>query len=210
MSYRTEQEQIEIFTRWWKENGRWTLAIIILGLAAYIGWAQWQHHVHQRAEEASVLYDNLLEITDADSSQALELAARLRNEYPDTFYGQAGLLFLAEASVKQNDLSGAEAYLDELIKKNAGDDLSYTARFRSAKVLHALGKDEEALLRLKEPVGAGFNALFAELRGDIYMTLNQHDKARNAYQEAITAGDEDGSRQKDILEMKLSQAGNAP
>lgn len=215
MSYRTEQEQIEIFTRWWKENGRWTLAVIVLGLGAYVGWMQWQNHLHERAEAASVLYDDLLlagakASPEAMSPETRELASRLQSEYADTFYGQAALLFLAQESAGKNDLAGAEAYLDTLIKQNAGDDLGYTARYRSAKVLHALGKYEEALLRLKEPVPTGFKALFAELRGDIYIAQNQQDKARAAYQEAIDATKEDNSRQQDVLEMKLSQSGSAP
>lgn len=210
MSYRSEQEQIEIFTRWWKENGRWTLIVIVLGLATYIGWTQWQNHQRQRAEDASVLYNDLLRFAETSSPETLELASRLRNEYADTFYGRAALLFLAESSVKKNDLASAETYLDEVIKKNRGDDLGYTARFRSAKVLHALGKDDEALLRLQEPVPAGFKALFAELRGDVYMTKNQHDKARTAYQEAMVSAEKDNPAQKDTLEMKLSQAGSAP
>lgn len=210
MSYRTEQEQLEIFTRWWKENGHWTLIAIILGLVVYISWTQWQNHQHQRAEDASVLYDDLLSFAEAGSPETLGLASRLRTEYADTFYGQAALLFLAESSVKQNDLAAAETYLDELIKKNTGDDLAYTAKLRSAKVLHALGKDEEALLRLQEPVPAGFKLLFAELRGDIFVAQSQHDKARTAYQEAIIAGEKDSTGRNEILEMKLSQAGSAP
>jgi len=210
MSYRTEQEQIEVFTRWWKENGRWTLAVLVLGLIAYIGWTQWQNYQHQRAEAASVLYEDLLRSAETQSPETLDLASRLQEEYVDTFYGKAALLFLAESSVKKNDLTGAEVHLDKLIRQNTGDDLGYIAKFRSAKVLHALGKDDDALLRLQEPVPAGFKALFAELRGDVYMAQNQHDKARAAYQEAVTGDEKDGSGKKEILEMKLNQAGSSP
>jgi len=207
MSYRTEQEQIEVFTQWWKKNGRLTLAAVVLALLAYIGWTQWQTHQHQRAEMASVLYNDLLLFQEKNSPAALELASRLRDEYADTFYGLAALLYLAEAAVRENDLTAAEAHLDDLIKRNTGDDLSYTAKYRSAKVLYALGRYEEALARLKGSVPSGFKALFAELRGDIYRMQNQPDKARVAYQEAMGAGEEDVSGQKDILLMKLSQVG---
>lgn len=210
MSYRTEQEQIEIFTQWWKKHGRLTLSAALLVLVAYIGWTQWQSYRHTRAEEASVLYDDLLRLSESDSSEAQALALRLRNEYDETFYGQAALLFLAEFAVAQNDLAGASAHLDDLIKHDVVDDLGYTARLRSAKILHALGKDEEALLRLKEPVPAGFDVLFAELRGNIYMTLNQPEKARTAYQQAMDAVEKNISGETEILEMKLSQAGGAP
>jgi predicted negative regulator of RcsB-dependent stress response len=210
MSYRTEQEQIEIFTRWWKEKGRLTLVALVLALIAYVGWTQWQGHRHQRAEEASVLYNDLLKSAESKSPDAAGLATRLRDEYADTFYGRAALLFLAEASVAKNDLAGAEVHLDTLIKQNAGDDLGLTARLRSAKVLHALGKEDEALVRLSGQVPAGFDVLFAELRGDIYMVQGQNDKARLAYQEAITALESDNSTQKEVLDMKLSQAGGAP
>jgi predicted negative regulator of RcsB-dependent stress response len=209
MSYRTEQEQIELFTRWWKENGRWILAVVIAGLLVYAGWTQWQSNQHERAETASVLYDDLLDFAETNSPEMQALALRLQEEYADTFYGRAALLFLAETAVNQGDLTGAESYLDQLINHNAKDDFGYTARYRSAKVLHASGKNDEALLRLQEPVPTSFTVLFAELRGDVYMTMNQQDKARTAYQEALSASQEDPSRQQDILEMKLSQTGSA-
>lgn len=208
---RTEQEQIEIFTHWWKGQGLKTLAVVGVALAAYVGWTQWQAHQHRNAEAASALYQELLESAQPSGAtdQKDTLLKQLREEYPDTFYGQAALLFLAQAAVEKGELEAAATHLDTLIKQNPSDDLAYTARYRSAKVLHSLGREDEALARLQKPV-AGFKVMFAELQGDIYVAKQQLDKARSAYEEALAAVEAEKSNQKDVLEMKLSQASAAP
>ena len=47
--YRTEDEQVEALRRWWNENGRSTLAAVVIVLAAGFGWRAWQaNEVHQQ------------------------------------------------------------------------------------------------------------------------------------------------------------------
>ena len=41
-SYRTEEEQVEALRRWWNENGRSTLFVIVVVLAGTFGWQGWQ------------------------------------------------------------------------------------------------------------------------------------------------------------------------
>ena len=42
--YNTEEEQVEALRRWWDENGRSTIAAIVIALAAGFGWQAWQKH----------------------------------------------------------------------------------------------------------------------------------------------------------------------
>lgn len=206
MSLRTEQEQLEAFRQWWKNSGWQTLGAITLALLAYAGWAYWQHHQHNRAEAASALYQDVLK-NPATTTAHSDALAKLRADYGDTFYGQSALLFLAQDAVGRSDLEAAEKLLDELIRLNPSDDLAYTARLRSARVLYSLGKHDAALARLEGEIPPGFNSLFAELRGDIYAAKNQPDEARKAYEEALAADAENERGNKDMLEMKLSQVG---
>jgi len=210
MSYRSEKDQIEIFTRWWNTHGIRTLIVAGVLLAVYVGWTQWQAHQQRRAEAASVIFEQFLQVADSSPDQARELLDQLHTQYGDTFYGSAARLFLANEAVIKGDLEAADNHLDALIQSRPSEDLLQVARLRSARVLHDLGRDDEALKRLQDPVAKGFQALFAELRGDIYMARNEADKARAAYEEAKTADESGAGTQQQLLDMKLSQFGVQP
>ena len=40
--YRTEEEQVEALRRWWDENGRSTIAAIVIALSVGFGWQAWK------------------------------------------------------------------------------------------------------------------------------------------------------------------------
>jgi predicted negative regulator of RcsB-dependent stress response len=70
--YRTEEEQVEALRRWWNENGKSTVAVIVIALAAGLGWQAWQRESGNQREQASDLYQALLRANDtpAPSSSA--------------------------------------------------------------------------------------------------------------------------------------------
>ena len=60
---RTEEEQVQALKNWWNENGKSLLLWIAVALAAVFGWKGWQQQQAVEAENASVLYQNLLDAT---------------------------------------------------------------------------------------------------------------------------------------------------
>ena len=97
--YRTEEEQVEALRRWWNENGKSTVAVIVIALAAGLGWQAWQRESGNQREQASDLYQALLRANDtpAPSSgpQGVELAERLKTEFSGSSYAQFAALQLA-------------------------------------------------------------------------------------------------------------------
>ena len=75
---------------------------------------------------------------------------------------------------------------------------------RLARLLIDAGKPEEALKLLTDATGAG--AL--EARGDAQFAAGQRDAARDSYRKAL-AGTDEGSPQRRLIELKLSQVGGA-
>jgi predicted negative regulator of RcsB-dependent stress response len=206
VSYHSEQEQIEIFRKWWQENGRQTLIGAAICLLAYGGWAQWQASQRTSQEQASVLYQQWLEAQDkAGSASSSEAVSRLREEYPKTFYGKAVLLALAQEQVEQGKLNEAESYLRQLVEQDPGESLLWIGRLRLARVLYATEKYDDALSVLNVPVAEGFRAAFAELRGDIFMAQGHAEKASESYQEALDSNEAE-SDQLGTLQMKLADA----
>ena len=83
-AFRTEEEQVEAIKRWWDENGKSTIAAIVLALAAGFGWQGWQGYQVDQRQAASDVYQAMLQALSGadqgaiDNSQAIELAGELK------------------------------------------------------------------------------------------------------------------------------------
>jgi predicted negative regulator of RcsB-dependent stress response len=206
---RTEQEQIEAFSNWWKSNGTLVVAAVIISLSAYFGWSAWQKHQQTQSAEASILFQQILERREgkavaSDEKPTSELADQLKNNYAKTYYGQAVRLLLAEEAVKNGKLESAEQELTALVAQKPDRVLAYMARLRLGRVLFAQGKYDEALTQLSKEVPDAYKTLFAELQGDVLVAQAQPDKAREAYMLALNSLPEGNTSQKGTIEMKMN------
>lgn len=187
-SYRTEEEQVEAIRRWWDENGRSTIAAIVLALMAGFGWQYWKGYDQQRAENASLEYQALIEslnsgaVGEARSSGAKELGEQLKNEYSSSAYAQFAALHLAKLAVVAGDSEEAQAQLRWVLSKApAKSDIAGIAQLRLARVLASFGDADQALDILATGENTPYAASYAIARGDIYMQLERYDEARSAY-----------------------------
>lgn len=193
-TYRTEEEQVEAIRRWWDENGRSTVVAIVLALAAGFGWQGWKDYDQKRIENASHVYQAMLEslngaaAEEKEFTESKDLAERLKNEYTSTSYAQFAALHLAKLAAKSNDLEEAKAQLLWVLSKApAKSDVADVAQLRLARVLASSGDTDQALDILAGGKSGAYAASYAVAQGDIYMQLERHDDARNAYAEAKIA-----------------------
>jgi len=193
-TYRTEEEQVEAIRRWWDENGRSTIVAIVLALAAGFGWQGWKDYDQTRTENASHVYQAMLEslngaaAEEKEFTEAKDLAEQLRNEYTSTSYAQFAALHLAKLAVKSNDLEEAKTQLRWVLSKApAKSDIADVAQLRLARVLASSGDTDQALDILATGMGGAYAASYALAQGDIYMQLDRPDDARNAYAKAKMA-----------------------
>ncbi len=187
-TYRTEEEQVEAIRRWWDENGRSILVAIVLALAAGFGWQAWKDHNKTQAENASHVYQAMLQsLSDSapgerDFLEAIDLAEQLKSDYTGTSYAQFASLHLAKLAAKNNDLDEAKHQLLWVLSKAAANsDIAEVAQLRLARVLAAAGETEQALDILATRKSGAYAASSAVVQGDIYMQLGQLDDARDAY-----------------------------
>jgi predicted negative regulator of RcsB-dependent stress response len=210
-----EEETLEALKTWWNENGR-TLAIaVILVFGGYTGWLLWQNARADAVEAASVIYEDILTlsfpgdqeqaISDADSNQIIAYGEQLMSEHTDTVYARYGALYAAQQYVRQDNLPAAETALQWVLDNpregmfvSPDPGLMLTATLRLGRIILAQGDAERALSLVNSVDPQGFEAGFAELRGDIYLALDRYVDAREAYLAAQQAGS--GS---DGLRMKL-------
>ncbi len=193
-TYRTEEEQVEAISRWWDENGRSTVVAIVLALAAGFGWQGWKDYDNARIENASHVYQAMLEslngaaVEEKEFAETKALAGQLRNEYTGTSYAQFAALHLAKLAVKNNDLKEAKAQLQWVLSKApAKSDIADVAQLRLARVLASSGDIDQALDILAKGMNGAYAASYAVVQGDIYMQLERPDDAINAYEKAKMA-----------------------
>ena len=213
-TYRSEDEQVEALKRWWDENGRSTIAAIVLALVAGFGWQGWKDFDQGQTAAASDLYQSLLQSLStetANADQAKVIASQIKTEFGGSTYAQFAALHHARLAVSEGDLVTAEAELRwVLAKADAGSDVARVSQQRLARVLAAAGDTDQALSILGQDAGP-YAASYAMARGDILLGLGQENEARAAYTEARALAGADGSAMPlAILEQKLQSLNPMP
>ena len=200
-----EDDEQEKARKWWQENRAPIISGVVLGLSIIIGFNWWGEYKTGRGESASKLYQEMIN-SDADgntvSSQASNLGQQIIDQYDDTSYAGKTALILARIAYDNKDMDGAREKLNWAIDNSKQFETVHTARLRLATILMVENKFNEALNLLSVEHMEGFESHYYEMRGDIYLSLKQSDKARDAYRAAID-GLSAGSMYEPVLKMKL-------
>lgn len=216
-SYRTEEEQVEALRRWWQENGRSTIAAIVIGVSLTIGYQTWQGNQSRSQAQASDLYQQMLQALGSSQDASLQqegtrLAEQLKSEFEGTTYAQFASLHLARMAVGEDDLAGAEAELRWVLgKADKGSDVAQLAQLRLARVVAAVGDSGQALSILEDADAGNYRASYAMARGDILLGEGRAEEARLAYSEALSlAASNPGQVNLLALQQKLQSLNPVP
>lgn len=195
MSDNTEEEQIALIKEWWQRNGKPLMVGAALALVIVFGWQAWQKNQLTQAQNASVLYQQLMEAAlvpaeQVDAQKVSKLLTQLKAVNSDNAYAQYGRLLAVKVAVDSNQLDDAALALKEILDKPANATLEELARQRLARVLLAQEQAEQALKLLEGKALPAFQAAREELRGDTLVILERPAEARSAYlaaQKALAA-----------------------
>ena len=201
-----EQEQIDEFKAWWKQYGK-MLSTLVLGLvAAYATYQIWQYTQHKQAIEASSQYQELT-ITDEKDLKAIQAkSAVLMDKFSGTPYAARAALYAAKANYEAKDTKSAKAQLEWAIKNAQETSASALASLQLANILTEEKDYEGALKILDAPHDAGFEGLFADLKGDVLLAQGKSAEAKAAYELALTKLDAQG-KYRVITQRKLETLG---
>lgn len=209
MSDLNEAEQLEEVKGWFRENGLWIVAGIVIGVGGLGGYRWYENHREAQAETASERYDAMIDaFTRNDQTRGLTLAEEINREYARTPYAALATLVAARVQVEANELDKAAAGLKSVVETAKDDEIRMIARLRLARVLSAQGKHDEALATLKVDAGE-FAPRFADTRGDVLLAKGDRDGALREYQ-AARAGDKEGVIDVDLLDLKIRDLGGTP
>ncbi len=205
--YKTEEEQAEALKKWWRENGKFIVAGIVIGITAIFGWRGYNNYEAQQAEAASTLYEQMLIASRANDSENVSVYAnRILDDYKSSSYATFATLMLAKLAAEAGELDQAETHLRWVLDNNSQDEFKHVARLRLARVLIAADKLDIAEKTLSIRNVGDFSARYEELRGDIFVKQNKTEEARQAYQKAL-ANTADAEGGQSVLQMKLDDLG---
>lgn len=207
---RTEEEQVQALKAWWDENGKSLLLGIAVALAAVLGWKGWQQQQATHADNASILYQNLLDSVvgaigpqqdEAKLATANHLHDQLKADYEGTAYANYAALIMARVAVDQGELTQAVAELDWALANQPTESMFILATMRKARILADQGDVDKSLSLVGSlPVG-GYAVSLNELKGDLYLLKGDIELARQSYQKAFDATT---ANTRPVLEMKLN------
>lgn len=199
-----EHEQGERVREWVRQNAIGVIGGIAVALAAVYGYGKWQDH--QLAErvatgEAYAAFNDSIAAGDLDAARAQAESAG----FSDTgVYGTLAALDLAAAQAEAGDTTAAIATLTAVTD---GDPmLAPVVARRLAVLLTDAGKPDDALAVLGDADDAGSLAA----RGDAEYAAGRPELAREAWAKALTVLDAAAVTQRQLLEIKLIDAGGTP
>ena len=208
--YLSDAEQKEQIHEWWKENGRFILAGVVLGLVGIFGWRYWISFQDSQASKASVVYEEMLSAVNEDElDMAKQKLDVISSDFKSTVYLSQAHLLMAKTAVLSDDLNSAVDHLETALAASKDRELVELIRFRLAKVRVELKQFDVALDLLNSVKSGSYTPLIEEMRGDIYRAQGDVDKARSAYLAAQVAMQVTPIGDPNLLQMKLSDLGVA-
>jgi predicted negative regulator of RcsB-dependent stress response len=203
-------EQSERVKGWLRENGGAMVLGLVLAFGGLYGFKQWQLWSLSKDQQASAEYHVMIDLLDAGNlDAAVANYETLKAEHGKSAYTPLAALYMASARVEAGQTDLAVPMLEYAMKEAKPEPLQTIARERLARVKAQLGNYSEALALLEEPGSdTGFEARFAEVRGDIYRQQGETTAAAEQYRKALDLMEE-GAGDRDFLQMKLEALGES-
>jgi predicted negative regulator of RcsB-dependent stress response len=206
-----EDEQVERLQAWWRENWAWLLSGIAIGILIIIGYFYWTNRQAATAEQAGLLYRQLVAASDRNDFARMEaLQGQLAADYGSTPYADQGNLLVARMYVETGEYAKAATLLRDVMDGAEDTELRTIARLRLARVLIQDDKADEALALLQPDDAGAFTGLEQQVRGDAFYAKGDMEGARAAYAAALAASPALGPQDREFVELKLQDLGTQP
>jgi predicted negative regulator of RcsB-dependent stress response len=203
-----EQERIAELKAWWEDNRWYVIGAIFAAILAFAGYQGWKWWSVEQAEEAATLYRPVAEAAKTnDAKKVADSAQPLIDKHPGSFFASEAALVIARNAFDAGNYAEAQKRLEWVMDKGVEEHRG-VARLRLAAVLLEQKKHDDALKVLDGNKDPAFNALAADLRGDVMLTQGRIDEARAAYKSAIEKADA-RNPVKQIAQTKLDALGGA-
>lgn len=203
-----EQEQVEAFKAWWKDNGKWLLLTVGLAVGGLVAVSGWRAYQDNQAGAAATLYAELeMQLASNDPKRVNDAATAVIEKFPSTAYAPRAALLSAQVNIHIGDLANAKSRLQWVIDHADESGLQDVARLKLASVLLDEKNYADALKLLDATAAESFTALYADLKGDVLSAQGKIEEARAAYKQALDKTDAQ-SKYRSLIQMKLDALGS--
>ena len=181
------REQGERVKSWLRENGSAIVMGLVLAFGLMFGFKQYQAWEISKRQQASAEYQVMLELLEVDNMDAaVPNYEVLKSEFSKSAYTSMASLMMAKARLKAGQTDLAASALTHAMENAQPEPLKVIARERLARVRLSQGDADTAEKILDAAASEkGFEAQFAELRGDIHLARGEIEQAIQNYQESL-------------------------
>ena len=182
----TDQQQAELIKNWLKENRKFLIGGLVLGVSGFFGIQFFQQNKLKEAEMASQLYSEIeFSVKQQRLSQAQSLLQKMDSDFANTPYQDQSHLFMAKLFMDSVDYENAILQLEFLIENSTEESLQHIARIRVARIKLQQNLYDEALQILETESMGSFEAKYEEIKGDIFSKKREFSEAQAAYLKAL-------------------------
>ncbi|RJS92323.1 tetratricopeptide repeat protein [Salinisphaera sp. Q1T1-3] len=192
-----ENEEFDTARRWWRKNGTAAIVGIVIGVVVLAGWYGWHWYQARQNNQAADMYAQVSNgIGQGNVTGGMvNLVNTLQSDYAGTPYAGAAALALGGYYVDQGQLDKAAPRLDWAANNAQDKGMRAIATVRDARIRWAQNKPDAALKLLDGDHPPAFDALFAELAGDIHLAQGDRQAAHAAFRKALDRLPSDVPRQ---------------
>jgi len=200
----SEKEQIEAMRDWWRENGRYVIGGIVLGVGILVGWNQWKEYRLTARLEASARYETLANQVSGGMLEASEATANeLYENYGSTSYAALARLAMARLYMDRSRDQDAADTLNALLAIRGGAESQMVGRLRLAKIYLYQDRPQDVVDLLSDFEDSAFAARYNELLGDAHTALGQITDAAAAYKRAMVDDPRAPTVNRVLIQMKI-------
>lgn len=202
-----DQEQLDEFKVWWNKYGKLAVNIVLALVLVYAAWQGYQYMQHQKAVQASDLYQKLVRLDSKEIDLVKSEGAKLMSDYASTPYAGRAAVLLAKNSFQSDDLKSAKSQLEWAIANAQENAVKAIARIELSTLLLSEKDYDGAEKLLTGDIDPGYVGLKESLVGDIHIAQGKTTEARQAYENALAKLDRDG-RLYLLTQQKLDALGS--
>jgi predicted negative regulator of RcsB-dependent stress response len=201
----SEKEQLEAIRSWWRENGRYIISGVVIGVGLLLGWNYWTSQKAESVLRASQIYESLAnEVAAGNADAARSIAADLYDNYGSTVYARQARLAMARLFMDKGRDEDAANELEALLQSGGDSETAMVGRLRLARILLYQDKPQEAVDLLQGYSDTAFAGRYSETLGDAYAALGRSDDARDAYTLALADKPNAPTVNRTLVQMKIN------
>ncbi|MEQ1836295.1 MAG: tetratricopeptide repeat protein, partial [Candidatus Nitrotoga sp.] len=112
-----EQEQVDAFKAWWKDNGKWLLIALAVAVSGFAAMQGWQFYKEKKMAEASTLYAELeKQLISNDPKRINDAGQAVIDKFGSTAYAPRAALLAAQVNIQTKDIARAKTQLEWVIQ----------------------------------------------------------------------------------------------